>query len=452
MNNNSKQALEIWVMVVLILSVAIRVGMFWVYPPVSYSDTNAYRRVSETVLDENRVYDGTRMPGYPVFLALLGSDRTVYAVQLVLGLAITFAWFLIGWKASRKPFFGALMGLAHTLNPGQLFFEANLLTETLATFFLVAALLGAYFWLANPRYRTHWVGVGIGAALALSIMTRPVFIFMPVWVALCLAISFKDRRLHIDWKPLVSILLVGILAIGAWMTYMKSIHHVFSLTTMSGFHLVQHTGYYFEDAPDQFAEIRDIYLTYRDARIEDRGTQGNAIWDAIPAIMSATGYNFVEVSKILQSISVQLILTHPWEFLARILRGWWFFWRAPVYWNAAVISSLRLRSIAEGLVLGARGVLFSANLVFILTPALALLSKRLRQAWELTPFHWLLAGSVWGTSIVSSILDHGDNPRFLIPLQTAVVFWVLWLCLKTWQIWQEKRLKADCVAVLSEQE
>ena len=74
---------------------------------------------------------------------------------------------------------------------------------------------------------------------------------------------------------------------------MKNRFDLFSLTTMTGYHLVQHTGYYFEDVPDEYAEIRDIYLDFRDARIEERGSQGNTIWDAIPVIMEATGYGFI---------------------------------------------------------------------------------------------------------------------------------------------------------------
>jgi len=33
---------------------------------------------------------------------------------------------------------------------------------------------------------------------------------------------------------------------------------------------------------------------------------------------------------------------------------------------------------------------------------------------------------VWIASILQSMLDHGDNPRFLIPMQSLVVLIVLW--------------------------
>lgn len=435
--NRSKQGdSKYWLGIVLIVSILLRITLFLIYPPVSYSDTASYRRSANAVLSGFDTYDGTRTPGYPVFMALIGPDRAVYAAQLSLGLVMTLAWLFIGWRGSNKPYFGALTALAHTLNPGQLFFEANLLTETLSTFWLVLSLVGAYFWLDHTKYQTLWVGLGIGLSAALATLTRPVYIFMPLWLTLFLAFSFKNKKLGFDWKPWVFVLIPSILLIGGWMGWIGSRYHVTGLTTMTGFHLVQHTGYYFEDVPDEYAELRDIYLDYRQERIDARGTQGNTIWDAIPAMQAATGMNFYELSRTLQKISIQLILTHPWQYLARVLRGWWLFWRAPVYWDVAAIASPFMASVLQLVILSARLTLFGMNLIFVLTSIIGLFSKRLGQIWALGPFHWLLAGSVWGTSVLSSLLDHGDNPRFLVPLQTMVVFWFLWITFQAWQHWR----------------
>jgi hypothetical protein len=439
MKEGSSKNLKAWLIVVVVIALLLRVVLFLTYPEVSYSDTASYRRSADAILGGMVNYDATRTPGYPAFLAILGPDRAVYAAQLVLGFCITMGWFYLGWKLSGRPFFGAMAALAHTLNPGQLLFEANLLTETLATFWLVLALAGAFVWLEFPKRRTIWLGLGIGLASSLATLARPLFIFMPIWLAVCLAISFKEKKLRIDWKPLVSILAVMAVLIGGWMNWVKNRFDLFSLTTMTGYHLVQHTGYYFEDVPDEYAEIRDIYLEYRDARIEERGTQGNTIWDAIPAIMEATGYGFIPLSQVLQKISIQLILTHPWQYLAHVIKGWWYFWRAPVYWDVTAVSSAALARVLETLILGARGMLFGANLLFIGSSVGALVSKRLRELWSIRPFHWVLAGSVWATAVASSLMDHGDNPRFLVPLQTVVVFWVLWLAWTSWTAWHKVR-------------
>jgi len=432
MEKDLRKNLKIWLGIVLFVAVLLRMILFFTYSAVSYSDTASYRRSAEAVLGGFETYDGTRTPGYPAFMALIGPDRAVYAAQLILGLGITLMWFVMGWKASGQHFVGGLAALAHTLNPGQFFFEANLLTETLSTFWLVLALLGAFFWLQDSKWRTIWLGLGIGISAALAVLARPLFIFMPVWLGVFLAFSFKEKRLRFNWRPLVSVLLPAILLVGGWMGWIKSHYHVFSLTTMTGYHLIQHTGYYFEDVPDEYAVLRDVYLEYRDARIAERGTQGNAIWDAIPAMQEASGLSFYDLSRTLQKISLQLILTHPWAYLSRVVRGWWFFWRAPVYWDINAVTSSILAAMLRMGILGARGLMYGANLLFVLSSLAGLVSKRLRKLWALLPFHWLLAGAVWATSVLSSLMDHGDNPRFLVPLQTAAVFWVLWIAYQTW--------------------
>ena len=436
MNNPEiNQKIRIWLSIVLAVAIILRVILFVAYPAVSYSDTHSYRRSADAVLGGFKAYDGTRTPGYPAFMALVGPDRAVYASQLILGLGITLAWFWIGLKTSGKPWFGGILALGHTLNPGQLFFEANLLTETLATFWLSLALFGACIWFSENAKRSLWLASGIGLSAALATITRPVFIFMIPWFGLMMFISLKDKTISLTWKPAIAVILPGLLLVGGWMNWVRTNYHVFSMTTMTGYHLIQHTGYYFEAVPDEYAEIRDIYLEYRQARMEERGTQGNAIWDAIPAIQAATGLSFYQLSRTLQTISIDLILNHPWAYLSRVLRGWWLFWRAPVYWNRQAVSLPALSSLLNLYILGWRGLLVLFNLGFVASSLVALVSKRLRTVWSLNTFHWLLIGSVWGTSILSSVLDHGDNPRFLVPLQTAVVFLILWILSQSAETW-----------------
>ncbi|HOE70122.1 MAG TPA: hypothetical protein PLE10_08875 [Brevefilum sp.] len=442
--NPSKKNLFTWLAIVLLVAFGLRVWMFASYPSASYNDTASYRRSAEAVLGGFEVYDGTRTPGYPVWMALLGADRAVYASQLVMGMGITLAWFYIGYHSSGKPVFGGLAALAHTLNPGQLFFEANLITETLSTFWLTMAFLGAFVWFDARQYRSWWLGLGIGLMASLSALTRPLFIFMPIWLALCLAISLHEKKLQIQWKALAAVLLPAFLLVGGWMCWMQNKYDVFGLTTMTGYHLVQHTGYYFEAVPDEYAELREVYLDYRDARIAETGSQGNTIWGAIPAMQAASGLNFHDLSRTLQSISIDLILSHPGEYLSRALKGWWMFWRAPVYWKANGISSVVLASVLSVLILGGRVLLFVGNLFFVLASLAVLVSKRLREDWGITTFHVLLAGSVWASSVASSLIDHGDNPRFLVPLQTAVVYLVLWAVYRSWLVWWlSKRRKAQ---------
>src|SRR4030066_279245 len=454
---NKQPSLTFWVFIVFIVGLISRLGMVLLYQPVAYSDTPSYRRLAETVLNGFAKYDGTRTPGYPVFLALVGNDQHVWLVQLLLGFATTFLLFYIGWKITDKPWFGGVIALSHTLNLGQLFFESSLLTESLTTFLLALTMTGMLIWLEFPRKRSLWLAFSIGLISAITLLVRPLFIYLPFLLFICIWFSSRSKSQtsgtlnqeigadrpapsrHPRWSLRIAFSLPVILLLGGWVSFIHTRFGDWSLTTMTGFHMIQHTGSFFEYVPDEYASVRDTYIQYRDAHIAQYGTQTNTIWEAIPEMSRVSGYNFYDLSKVLARISIQLILKHPFLFIKSTITGWWMFWRTSVYWSP---DALHFARMAGGINLGIqiqRGILFFINLVFIFssiyfmisvclaairhTPALA----RIRFA---TParnaFSWLLLGTIWAASILQTLLDHGDNPRFLIPLQSIVVLWVAW--------------------------
>jgi hypothetical protein len=52
-------------------------------------------------------------------------------------------------------------------------------------------------------------------------------------------------------------------------------------------------------------------------------------------------------------------------------------------------------------------------------------------------------GTIWISSILQAILDHGDNPRFLVLLQFLVVLWVMWVACALLQKMLVINLKMD---------
>ena len=77
-----------WLGSTLAVAILMRLALWFLYRPVPYSDTPSYRRLAESVLAGFALYDGTRTPGYPAFLALVGGDEQVWAVQMVLGVLV----------------------------------------------------------------------------------------------------------------------------------------------------------------------------------------------------------------------------------------------------------------------------------------------------------------------------------------------------------------------------
>jgi hypothetical protein len=431
----------LWVSLVLLAALLLRGGLFAVYQPVAYSDTGSYRRLAVSIQNGWEKYDGTRTPGYPMLLAAAGSDEAVWITQMALGVIITLLFFSLGYRLSGQAWFGGLAALAHTFNLGQLFFEANLITETLATFWVIVTLAGAVRWLLSPELRTTPFAVFLGLTAALATLTRPLFVYLPLWTALFVAIQWRKPKtsgrlwerlpFRISTAHAAAFLLPGVLLIGGWANLIHERFNVWSLSAMTGYHLIQHTGNYFEYLPEEEAALRDTYLKYRSAQISSTGSQTNAIWDAIPEMQKVSGLSFYALSRHLADLSVQLILAHPDQYLQRVARGWWLFWRAPVYWQAEALNNPGMIPITTLLVLLERGFLFLSNLVFVVTSLAALGWKSLRARWRIGPALWYLAGTVWFASVLQTLLDHGDNPRFLVPLQSVVILWTLWVGMQT---------------------
>ena len=437
-------------------AILLRLLTILFYQPISYGDTPSYWRLAETVLHGFAGYDGTRTPGYPVFLALAGSDQHVWLVQLLLGFFTTLLIFFMGWKLTEKPWLGGLLALAHTLNLGQLFFESNLLTESLTTFLITLTMAGVLVWLLYPKYRRPWLGFLLGLSSTATLLVRPLFIYLPFYLLLFLWIEPRltsvparntlEREKMVDNPPAgrFKVLWIGFaflvpvaLLLGGWVTFIHKHFGEWAVTTMTGYNLIQHTGNYFEYVPDEYASLRDTYIKYRDAQITQFGTQTNAIWDAIPEMSKVSGYSFYALSRVLARISIDLILHHPVLYIKNAISGWWMFWRVPVYWSADSLNYPWLAGGVRFLVLLERGLLFLCNLVFIFTSiAFALIECLSALRRKPSPLHvphthppvyaflWMLLGNIWIASILQTLIDHGDNPRFLVPLQSMVVLWV----------------------------
>ncbi len=410
-----------WGLVVGVAGAILRLGLWLSYAPASFGDTPSYMRLAAALKEAGLSgYDATRVPGYPAFLALLGSDPdTIWIAQMLLGWAISMLLFVFAWKTTGSPVFGAIVGLLYNFIPGPVLFEANLLSETLTTFFLVLSMvLMMGMDRAPTRRSTLGFALAMGISASLAALVRPLFFMLPVWLLIFVWFGPKGRSVRLA----ASYSLAPLLMLGAWLAWMVTTYGMIGPTTMGGYHLVQHTGEYFEFLPDDVAPLRDTYLEYRDIQIAERGTQTNAIWDAIPEMSEVSGLSFFALSAELQRLSVRLIMQHPDLYLANAAQGWIDFWKAPVYWDRAALSSEMAGGLFAAWVGVGRIVTLVANAAFLAGSALVLVSRRVRDRFGVDRYILIAGGLVWISSIVQTLVDHGDNPRFLIPLQTLVFY------------------------------
>jgi hypothetical protein len=402
-----------------------RVVLAWAYQPVAFGDSPTYFRMAG-VLVENGLdgYDASRVPGYPAFIAALGGDQTkVRIAQLALGLLISLLVFFIVWRLTEVPVLALASGLAYDLIAGQVLFEHALLSETLTTFLLLATIAG-YLSLVRAPTRRSAIGLALGVGLlaSLTAMVRTLFFLMPV-VLLPFVIMAAQRGRRLLLAAVFS--LPPLVILGGWVGFVYQHYGMLSPTTMGGYHLIQHTGAFFEYLPEDEAVIRDTYLAYRDQQVAERGVQTNAIWEAIPELSERTGLSFFALSEKLQQLSIELIKEHPGLYLRSAVQGWLWFWKAPVYWKPDQMKPPVDRLMAVWAWVG-RGASLLANAVFLLLAAGLLVSRRLRARLRPPAPVVMMAALVMISSIVQTLVDHGDNPRFLVPLQMVVFVIVFW--------------------------
>jgi len=410
-----------------------RIGLWFDYAPASFGDTPSYFRLAAALNEAGlSAYDASRVPGYPALIALLGQDpKWVWLVQMALGWGISMLLFWLGWATTRRVGVGLLAGLLYNLIPGQVLFEANLLSETLTAFLVIVSLT---LWAGLERTARRNQGAPqdrelvlaglLGVTSALAGMVRPLFFVLPAWLFFFVLSMPALVRTH-RMARAIAFGIGPVLILGGWLNWVNSTYGIFSPTTMTGYHLVQHTGEYFEYLPDEVAPIRDTYLKYRDERIAERGVQTNAIWDAIPEMSEASGLSFFGLSAELQRLSLRLIAEHPGLYLGNVIQGWIDFWKAPVYWDREGVAPEWLGQVFAGWALLGRGVSLAANAAFLLGTAAAVVSAELRRRLGVDRLALVAGGLIWLSSVVQTLVDHGDNPRFLVPLQAVVILLVV---------------------------
>ena len=418
----------LWLTALAAVSLAERALLAALYGPARYGDTPTYFRLAGVLMERGLgSYDATRVPGYPYFIGLLGQDETaVWIGQLFLGILISLLFFYIGHSLTGSTPFAFLLGMLYNFTASLVLFEFNLLSETLTAFLLVLSV--ALF--ARLRHRPGGVSgyvlaLILGVVASLTGLTRTMFIFLPV-ILLPFVMFLGD-----DWRQrlqLGAVFSIGpLILLGGWIYFVYSHYDMLSPSTMGGYHLVQHTGAFFEKLPDSEANIRDIYLQYRDEQIAERGSQPNAIWDAIPALTEATGLSFFALSAKLQELSWQLIMENPLLYLRSVAEGWIDFWKAPVYWQPDQFSAGA--TIVRGWSLLGRGISLLANALFLVFSSFVVVSSRFRERLDPPPLVIMGSVLILFSSVLQTLVDHGDNPRFLIPLQMlviALVAWALW--------------------------
>lgn len=401
----------------------VRALLGFVYQPVVAPDTHGYVRLAQQIYTWDYTgYDGRRTPVYPLFL-LAGAlnEKAVWCLQALLGVAISVLLYLIAFEDKRQSGWALLVGLSHMVALNQLFYEPVLVTETLATFFVVASIFLFTRSLAGGGARVfNFFAPGVITALAA--LTRPLLLILaPVYfVALLLTLPpGRGRR-----APSLAFAVPVLLAVGTWSLVNYVSLGYFGPTTLTGYNLTQHSGAFIELAPDEYGEIRDLYLKYREPRRRATGSHSMTIWDASREMQEQTGLSYAELSKRLTKLSLTLFLHYPGHYLKSVATAAVDFWRVMNPWqldalNPWTAAVLQLIWKIERIIL----ILFNGG--FLLVAAQRVVRAWRRRDVRAPSLESVMIAIVVSGCIAQALTEYGENARYAIPFQPLVVYVVL---------------------------
>jgi len=405
----------------IVISVAIRILIALNYSFVTYNDTAGYLYCAKCITHlDLRHYGGMRAPGYPALLALGGLNfDAAETVQLALGVAIGAMLFAIGMLQTGSPWFSFAVGVSHTVFFNGLFFEFDILSETAATFWLILSVfLFARMYFLDCYEPLSCVAFGVASAMAG--LTRPMFYFLPVLYVIFLPGSLKDWAWYRSPRLFFSAPAFGMLLL--WVLFNKVSVDYFGPTTLTGYHLMNHSGAFIELAPDRWALIRDIYLKYRAQQIAETGDQLMTIWAANSELLTRTGLRPPHLTKELTAVSIYLFTHHPVLYLHSVAAAWTEFWSVALYWKWSLMP-VSLASSLASVWSPERTLLRSINVAFIATVAYGALSSVIRKM-HFPRFDVFVAALVIATSVLQAVMERGENARYAISTQPLVIYLV----------------------------
>jgi 4-amino-4-deoxy-L-arabinose transferase-like glycosyltransferase len=163
------------------------------------------------------VPESIRTPLYPAFVAvidtLFGESRLAITVAQA-GLFVLTCLLVYGIARMIASDGVALAaGLVVALYPPLPYFAALVLTETLTTFLVTAAIA---LWLTALRRESSGLSAASGIVLACAALTRPTFALLPIFLAVAALLAASGRR---PWRASAVMIAAFAAAVAPWLLY-----------------------------------------------------------------------------------------------------------------------------------------------------------------------------------------------------------------------------------------
>jgi|GEM_PF-1305084 len=421
-------------------------SLAWRQAPVMTLDSPSCMRLARDIkhLTLSRLQE--RTPGYPLFLILTGSENGPTRLLFYSSLLVQFA--TIGLLAYlldilAVPRVLTALFLVISLLPPYVEPAAYVMTETLSQFLTVVACVALVFWFA--RKRNVFLALFSAAAMSAAFV-RPTFQALAPFLAMCVLLCFAARctsrmsvrRLFISLGVAVLIPMSG-LAAYAYVNYLK--FGYFGTSTMGAITISHKTVSFLEELPDQYADIRDILLKYRDPELlkpfSDHTAQMTT-WRAIGELRRHYGNDETKMVSRLADADWYLIKAKPLSYLTECMKSLGTYWLP----NDLLLSSgasRGLRSVWAAFQLGIVGFFMFQEVAVIGLGLiwLSMVATRAASPPVLSPrlqlsvcAYTIGSGIIIYTAVISCFFGIG-SPRFRTPTElliaaTSVIGYVMW--------------------------
>jgi len=408
----------------LFVAILVRIVFLLVYHPVLWPDSEGCLKLAKAMTNFDISNDlGAGTPVYPLFIALLKLDSwSIFFAQSLLGIATSILLYSIFTRLSGKAIVGLIVGLVHSLNPSTLFFEASILSETLTTFLVCLTVFFAFSIVDNGKLRLCACFL-VGTTSCLAGLTRPLFQLLPIALMLVVAYAQYSRRRRLPIKNILlfasSILIPFLIFIVGWSYVNYNRFGYFTVSTLTGYQLTQHSGKFIEKTPDEYKIIADIYLQERNKKIANTGTSAGTIWRAQKKMLVSSGLSHAELSKTLAKMSIALFIANPVSYGKSVIQSFILFWfPAPYHQEYSIGRFFSGREVWWVYIYSFVYLLFIVTYFSFML--LLLISRRIRDLlWKSDMA--VIFSIIAYTSVVSSMIEFGENSRYKVPIESLVM-------------------------------
>jgi hypothetical protein len=300
------------------------------------ADYPGYAEVAADLTDGSLDAMYLRSPGYPVLLALTGSEnvpsKTLFFVQM--GLHFATIWLLLGllWRTGLGAVgllaFAALLCLPPFMEPA-----AYGLTEVLVAFLLT---LGLSLWVSALSRNRLLLAVGSGLSFGYCAISHPTYWLVAAVPVVCLcgmiAAGFTS---FVSFRR--SVVIGGCLLLGACFVQGALLCHnglkfnYWRPSTFAGYGLCLKTKAFLERLPASDGAVRQVLIDARNADLIQENsahTAGSYIFRSgtLERLQEITGLDEMALSDYLARINLSLIGRAPSFYLSDVARSAAAFW------------------------------------------------------------------------------------------------------------------------------